>query len=743
MTQWLPATPGTGDTSGISALGTMLDVAVDQFAQAGDALRARRPAQIYRAQFLTAFDQCADPYLAQLSSVGGAIARIADALAIYSAAVQSISERATAVQSQGQDALQALASANRCVAAARLPGVSTSAATMGVYRANVVSAQDRCTRIAAAMQSLADERSTADAAVLRALDGECLSSSWSTTGAALAAGGLSRPDLITAASMTAALVDLTRVVTSGKASAADLAALTAYLSALQGDPRAADAYFRALGGRGAVDLVNALGDGVYAGGIDAQVALDAAIAVRALLSVASRHWEGDRAQEFANQMLDALDGAGAVAFLFGDAMNHPLGEALTVAMLDLFDENERINGNVWMSLSPGGGLMLTNLQGLGIPGRGIDPVSAVLETLGRYPDAALDWVSADLLQCTAEGTVGRIEYWFGQRSWDSDGYQGVGGLWAGMQNATGADLSDGYDPVAWRRLQTANAHVWEALALSDRFEVSTVSAFGASYLADALASQLLVIGTIAVAAETEVFGLDPGEVLQDVALPCVGSRWIPLIPADYLYRVFGIAASYEHTREGLGVAIANLQDALTSSGRGSIVTNLDVAVGLQAINDGTSGGADLAGAAARDALMGQNVDALANAVSIVTSLRVANPVLGIVVGEGISAGSSAVKDWSSVYEDVRAQVRGQNTTQREVVRQAAADYAAQAFTPEDWVNARQFIGQSPDASDGQVANGYGKRFEISAGYAEGIAAMTGAELRQSLADAQSNNEKGK
>jgi hypothetical protein len=740
MSQWLPNSPGTGDTAGISALSTLLDVAVGQLSEAGDQLRSRRPAQIYRAEFLSAFDQSADPYLTQLTGVGDALVRISNALAVYSAAVSSISAQAGALLRQRLTANATVASTGSCLLdAQQQPKSLTSNALVRQYRNQLQVAQDSCTRITAAMDTLAEERRTADAAVLSALQGESLITSWCTTGAALAAGGLTRPDLITTDTMIQALMDLSQDVIAGKASEDDVAALTAYLDALRTDPRSANAYFDALGGQRTAELIDALGDAATSGALNPTAALDLAVAVQALLSVASADWDTDRADQFTTEMLQAIDAAGAIGFLFGDPTHHPMGETFTLAMLDELDRNERINGNIWGSGSPGGGNALANLQGLSIPGRASDPVSAVLETLGQYPDAALAWLSQDLQFCPADGQLNRIEYWFGERSWDSDGYQGIGALWSGIQRATGADLTESYDPEAWRQLQTANAHIWEALALNDHFDVQTASEFGATYLTDAIKAQLTIIGAITTVGDTSVTALDPTNPLLEVAMPGVGTRWIPLIPDEYLYRVLGVAASYQSTYDDLHAAISAMQDDLATASGPNLVADLQFVLGLQAIADGVSGGSDLAAAAARDATMSQSIDTAAAVLDLATSLKVSNPVAGLVVSGIIGAAQDKATSWTATYDDVRSSTTGQNSVQRDTVTDAVREFANANFTDTDWEQARASLGKRAEAPDEQVVNGYANEYEKQAEFAQNGAQRTAQELRDHLIDQASGN----
>jgi hypothetical protein len=79
-----------------------------------------------------------------------------------------------------------------------------ASAALGPYGNQLQAAQDTCTRITAAMETLAEERRTADTTILKAHPSESLSASWRTTGAALAVGGLTRPHLITTDGPTSA-----------------------------------------------------------------------------------------------------------------------------------------------------------------------------------------------------------------------------------------------------------------------------------------------------------------------------------------------------------------------------------------------------------------------------------------------------------------------------------------------------------------------------------------------------------
>lgn len=669
MSQWSTDVPGRGDADGITNLGARLDSVTATLLDARTQLEARRPSQVYRAEFLSAFNETAAPYLTQLGDVTAALGRIADALAIYGAEVRRIADESAGLPGQRESAMAAVATARTRLNTPSATTGGLTASEIAQYTRELDDAQNTLTRINASLDSYADDRRHADTLLIAALESERLVTGWHGTGVMMSAGGITRSSQIDDQALTDAMVELSQDVLDGSASEAEAQALAEYLRRHLDDPRTLDAYFQALGGRRTAELIDRLGDAVLNGRMDETVALDLALAVQAALSVASQGWSTARSESFALSMIEADGAAAAVAFLFGDPANHPMGETFAVTMANLIDENERLNGNRWVGSTTDGGFVLANLLNLGLPGRADDPASAILETLGFHPDAALAWADED-----------RIAYWFGERDWSSDGFQGVGSLWAGMQRASGANAED-YNPYRWSLLQLANARVYEALALHPGFTMMGTSAAGATYIGDALRSQIAVVTVIASQAFSQEFEEHREADLRMSGVGLLGEVAVPNIPVEYLYRVFGVTSSYDHVHDVLRAAITDHQRNLGLSGEAA-PTILNANIALQALLHGTAGGAQLADARQRDEIIGQSVDTIARYADLATSLKDTHPVVAVTVSVGIDGLAAGMKSWTAVYDEVDRDVDKQNRTDSEIMRQTIDRYVALNFSAE-------------------------------------------------------------
>lgn len=371
---------------------------------------------------------------------------------------------------------------------------------------------------------------------------------------------------------------------------ADLARL---LGAWGRDEEVLSGFFLSLGGGRTVALVEVLAGRVYRGEGTEVEARAQALALVSALSVGSAGWSSGQAARFVEQMTEHGRWPGAVGFLFGSAQTAPMGESFTVAMANQIDTFERVNGSpaYW---EPSDGHVLANLLFPDRAGRGTDPMSGVLETLGKYPGAALDW----LLEGATETSVPRIAYWVGQREWRADGHLGIAALWSGVQHQPGGPLDvEHYVPLAWEQLAKVNAAFGRGLldnggALPENFSVEAQV-----NLATALGQMMPLLAHSASRNSSKKSGLTEDYAIFVWATDGTVSaqeRAIPLLKHEHLARLFGLAASSHEGGSVLAAAVRHSQESLLHAALTARGYDPDSALGqvaaLQALLDGAGVG---------------------------------------------------------------------------------------------------------------------------------------------------------
>jgi len=273
--------------------------------------------------------------------------------------------------------------------------------------------------------------------------------------------------------------------------------LAEFLDAWGADSAVMAAVFTTMGGERTVRLVAALGTAARFGDDRQNDALSAlGMQIRAGLAVASRSWSTAQAESFADELFSQMlfhDGTSVVGYLFGAPDEALMGAAFTVAVADRIDAWEQEHGR----LSPGVHLPGYWLGAAAAPGSDprahVDPAAGVMATLGAYPATARDWLTGVGLDWSNpdiqfDGT--RVAYWFGQRDWPlevSDGFAGVGALWAGVQVTTGAPQE------MWQTAALNNA-IFEKLSGNPALLLTeNVSPAGSLRLAEVIASQIVTL----------------------------------------------------------------------------------------------------------------------------------------------------------------------------------------------------------------------------------------------------------
>lgn len=312
--------------------------------------------------------------------------------------------------------------------------------------------------------------------------------------------------------------DLAARIAAGDGSDEDYARLEEFLREIKDDPTLASDFWRRLGGEDAYSVLYEAELRVKAGDADDLAALESfATAFRESLSVGSAGWTDAEASEFADGLFKntgTMSGLEVISYLFDDPEHAPMGSALTVAAATIFDEWERNPERMGQitpvlvetaALTGLGQLMFDENSDMGEwNAAGNDPMSRVLETLGGYPEEALDWLTDSNADpywderwdggeqpSTGEG---RIDYWFGERAWNSDGFTGAGSLWDGALSAADGvrdPSAAGNSPTVIDQLE-ASAHIINALgdAATSTFTPETLALGAQNDFGESLATLL-------------------------------------------------------------------------------------------------------------------------------------------------------------------------------------------------------------------------------------------------------------
>ncbi len=282
--------------------------------------------------------------------------------------------------------------------------------------------------------------------------------------------------------------ELAERIAAGEGSDEDYERLEAFLRETADDPALASAFWLRLGGEKAYDVLYKAELRTDAFSEDDLAAFESfASAFRQSLSAGSAEWTDAEASAFADGLFTntgPMSGLEVISYLFDDPDGAPMGPALTVATATIFDEWERNPERIGQmtpvlvevpATRPLGQLMFEENSDMGLwDTAGNDPMSRVLETLGGYPEESLDWLtdgSPDPYWDSRSGGEapstgeGRIDYWFGERTWNSDGFTGAGTLFDGALSADDGirDPSAAYDSPTIKAQMDASSHVLDAL----------------------------------------------------------------------------------------------------------------------------------------------------------------------------------------------------------------------------------------------------------------------------------------
>ena len=281
-------------------------------------------------------------------------------------------------------------------------------------------------------------------------------------------------------------------------------------------------------------------------------ALAALVAVRAGVVGASRVWDSRgeagqaKARKFAQDMMVGVnarrDGA-PVGFLFAGGEQELMGRELTVAVADELDLWERGTGVV--PRQPGIAFVTDGAGEAVVAGDGLwwDESTVVLSTLAEYPDAALDWLTAEGDDPLSDLTLGgeRVAHYFSEVGMDRQGrVETVADLWSSAQHADGSLLEDGSDVVTQRRVASLSTEIFQQLAGNEGLVPDRLTPQGAERLAEVMMQQLPQF------AVNGVIGEPSGNDFADVKL-VGGDGPVPVVNATQweLARALGPVLAHE------------------------------------------------------------------------------------------------------------------------------------------------------------------------------------------------------
>lgn len=517
------------------------------------------------------------------------------------------------------------------------------------------------------LRTLADQRETADSTLTTALQPPA-SARWDQMQSALSAAGIDDIDDLTFENLGDAFANLADEIAEGDVTDENVQALQDFFSVWGEDTFVMSQFFLEVGGESTVSMIDNLGDAAITEGFDPAAALALATMIRGGLSTGSQIWMPSTSSDFADSLLEGASSTvgGAVAaigFLFSDEKNNPLGVNLTVAMADEIDRIERdpmsMQNGGWYDTSPNaGGRFLAQLEGetTGLNGNRVDDLAGrVFSTLGTYPDAALDWLTATGEDPYGDGDLGpgRVEYWYGDRDWSADGsgdgFEGPGALWAGAQQAAGgpADATHTYNPETWDRVAELTTQIVRELTTNESFLPENLTSIGQVRIAEGISVAMPYFSE-------NLSESDPRTAsalsIQDALIGTTDPRSIPNVTQAQLSQLLGTATWSDGDSPSAGAdvisqSVRQYQDALIAladfapPGSAFAADALERVVELQGWLDGSGEGAALGEAGRHDAAVQEAIDGVSTVVGLIPI-----PAVGDVLVEGGSVAIDVVQD---------------------------------------------------------------------------------------------------
>lgn len=533
--------------------------------------------------------------------------------------------------------------------------------------------QSQMQQTAAAITALAIRRQDADNACVRDM-AAALPENWSEQRAAFAAVGLESVDDLDPQSIADAMFELSNRLTASDAMQYDdVEMLDTFYELYGNDPEIMSQYFGLLGGEGTVEVIDMLAHQAH-GTPDA---VDAALLLRQSLSMVSLGWDQATAEGFADGLFTGehyfpdgdVDNISAVGFLFGDSDEAPMGPQLALTTAVRVEELELATGNALQRFDTGmadhsGTNLLWREEGrelgeeMANPPGEVDISALVLETLGRHPEHALEFLSGNSPE--------RITHWYQDRDWSMDGFEGAGALWNGVQYAT-ADPADPHASAT--ALAQANSEIMFGLAANESFVSEHLSDEGSMLLGAAIGLNFDTFSAL-IAGD-----YPPGQATGALGASGPGS-WEYFILGSEEQTVPGAAVNYNIIQKLLGEVGANPTGALTlevaralheehyfseaGTDRDRFENAMERTNVLSGLIDGSAAGATLESAvradAASDAQVQGIMDLITGGIGLV-DMRVPHPV-GVAIGIGINITADAITSaWQEAlheYDDIAA-----------------------------------------------------------------------------------------
>ncbi|WP_370634323.1 DUF6571 family protein [Demequina sp. TTPB684] len=625
--------------------------------------------------------QVADSYRARLTRLGALLGDVAAVTDRWDRSARSYADSLDAMGRTAEGARQDVSSGTAMRAG--LMHVSPESLPPGYWAQRVSEADDLIAQGHGALYALQQQRSVIDTAFASSLayvGGVAQSVDWAGM-VSLYAGAQSVADIRERrAELLAEANRLADAVEGFSSDADDIAALTALLQSMGADPGLAGAFWSGRGGDTVLDLMEAGlrqygGDGfttAFHSDEDREAALAFARAIRESLASGSATWGEAAARNFASQMLTGDDWPGGngfrtnhlagVGFLFDDADNHPMGPGFTTAMADLFDMRERgegvpgeARGSSQLEAGATYGLfdgiaIVDQLErgeaygsnvgsGTGTPVR--DPMGRVLDTLGHYPDAAWEWLSADggTLANGAPAIAGdKVAYW-SSRDWSADGWDGFGSMWEGSMRADGGFMDGPPNSSTWDAQCDVAVRVVDGLERGlEPVRPGDLSVGGALALGTGLAEIMPLIEPTIWSSGTIEGNLDHGRSVAGMP----GDVTVPNFNDDALGEVMGHVGSTVDGFAALRSGVSHTQDLLLhdADAGGTYQTwdsGLKRVTDLEGAFEGALGGADILQGRFDDNVVRQKLAAMDLLWSVAPL-----PDLGAVGNLAVGQGSSAV-----------------------------------------------------------------------------------------------------
>lgn len=621
--RWTEEHPGAGNMNEIATFASRLRNRIDAIDRVGTTLHAART----EADSVVFAGAAGDAWRSSVDPLVTSLATLHQHLSTMETAAQTYRSGVAAIAASDADLNRRLASKRATRDALAMHGGSV----VGVEQ-RIDALNDSIAALKVSLRALASQRKALDDAFCAALQPPAglnnarYRAMVATYGASAFTGNLAT--FFTARDQKVAeYTELATKIASGDASQVEITKLTTFLTNSATDPALASAFWLNVGGDTTSALLAELALDTEPDNVDSLTVLaETTESIRTSLSVGSASWTQSQADEFAAGLFlnvpfsqYSLD---AISYLFNDPKDAPMGAKLTVSVaneLDLWErEPGRSPGGAVLldkpAVTPLGQLMFLENEPLGDwDTAGNDPMARVFETLALYPDDALAWLSdttPDPYWNPDNGGVApttgnaRIEYWYGQREWEYDGWSGAGALWEGSMHADGAFASGTYDATTWDTACDVSSRVVAALDQSPSFQPDALSDAGGTNLGNAVAKLIPFAEyqnwTTVGQPRSDLQVLDPAQAY----VPSYNQGRIPYLPRNLMNGVLitligddaalvPLRQATLQTGDALLVWANDFADSDPANGHEAWDVAIERYTGLESHFAGLSGGADI------------------------------------------------------------------------------------------------------------------------------------------------------